>query len=186
MKPNRPENDGALTGVPGDEVARLATKAIAAIFSQADGRGAAAAAQLLLPCNADLSEGREVRQAVLSRMRDKGTPVPAIIDRIIPKVARHVDLHPHQIAEMVRKSRDAMVGIAPAGRRTLASAGEFADTIRASVTRVSPIVRGASVVTSGLELRHPTGADHIIRDVPSAIRLCGVRAETEVRVHVAL
>jgi methylmalonyl-CoA mutase cobalamin-binding subunit len=57
-----------------------------------------------------------------------------------------MDVHPRQVAEKVRKTRYHMVGITAAGRRSLASAKELVETIRASVTRVTPIVLGGSVV----------------------------------------
>jgi methanogenic corrinoid protein MtbC1 len=265
MKPNRSDHDGASRGVPDDEVARLAAQAIAVLLSETDAQPAKAEAQLLLLCDAFLSDGNELRHAVLSRMRENGARVEDIIDRIIPQVARFmgrrwardeisfaevtiggarlqetvralsrsanrkpgtaqkrvqkprillviprsehhtlgmfvaadqfrrfgldvdtaIDLHPREVGEMVRKSRYAMVGITAAGRRTLASTRELVDIIRASITRVTPIVLGGSVVTGELDLKHLTGVDHIARDVPSALRLCGLRADREVRTDVA-
>jgi methanogenic corrinoid protein MtbC1 len=266
MKPNCIDPDGALQGVPDDEVARLAARAIAVLLSENGARRAAAEAQLLLLCDAFLSDGNELRHAVLSRMRENGTPAADIIDTIIPQVARFmgrrwandeisfaevtiggarlqetvralgrspmrktsgpsltasqrprillviprcedhtlgtfvaadqfrrqgvevdtaIDLHPRDVGEMVRKSRYAMVGITAAGRRTLASAKELVDTIRASVRRVTPIVLGGSVVTGGLNLKQLTGVDHVVLDVQGAIRLCGLGTEMEVMTDVA-
>jgi hypothetical protein len=56
---------------------------------------------------------------------------------------------PRQIAEKVRKTRYNMVGISASGRRSLATARELVKTIKASVTRVTPIVLGGSVVGGG-------------------------------------
>jgi methylmalonyl-CoA mutase cobalamin-binding subunit len=78
-----------------------------------------------------------------------------------------MDLHPRQIAEKVRKTRYHMVGITASGRRSLASAKELVETIRASVTRVTPIVLGGSVVGGGSDLKAMTGVDHVVSDVPS-------------------
>jgi methanogenic corrinoid protein MtbC1 len=262
MKPNPPELGGALKRVPDDEVARLAGKAIAMLLSETEARLAAAEAELLLLGDAFLSDANELRHAVLSRMRENGTPVNDIVDRIIPQVAQHlgrrwakdeisfaevtigtarlqetvralgrsarktqdvdaaqrtkprvllviprpehhtlgtfvaadqfrrsglevdtaIDMHPRHVGEMVRKNRYSMVGITASGRRTLASTRQLVDTIRGSVTRVTPIVLGGSVVTGGINLKAQTGVDHVVRDVPSAIRLCGLGVEREVRI----
>ncbi|MFW5654618.1 MAG: cobalamin B12-binding domain-containing protein [Roseicyclus sp.] len=265
MKPNSPARDGPLRGAPDAEVARLASRAIAVLLSEAGARPAAAEAELLLLCDAFLSEENDVRHAVLARMRETGLPVSGIIDRVIPQVARYMgrrwasdeisfadvtigaarlqetvralgrsasrqrgdapghrakprvllviprpehhtlgvfvaadqfrrfglevdaalDLHPREVGEMVRRNRYAMVGITASGRRTLASTRELVDMIRASVTRVTPIVLGGSVVTGGSNLEHLTGVDHVVRDVPSAIDLCGLGTDRKVRTDVA-
>jgi methanogenic corrinoid protein MtbC1 len=85
-----------------------------------------------------------------------------------------MDLHPRQIAEMVRKTRYHMVGITASGRRTLATARELVEIIKASVTRVTPIVLGGTVVGGGRDLKAMTGVDHIVTDGPSALRACGL------------
>lgn len=96
-----------------------------------------------------------------------------------------MDLHPRQIAGMVRKTRYRMVGITAAGRRTLASAKDLVDTVKASVTRVTPIVLGGSVVEGGEELRARTGVDHVVRDIPAALRACGLMQRDEDAAHGA-
>lgn len=85
-----------------------------------------------------------------------------------------VDMHARQVAEMVLNRRYCMVGITASGRRALASARELVDTIRASVRRVTPIVLGGSIVAGGSNLKAQTGVDHVVRDVESALRLCGL------------
>ena len=85
-----------------------------------------------------------------------------------------VDMHPRQVAEMVLNRRYCMVGITASGRRALASARELVETIRASVRRVTPIVLGGSIVAGGSNLKAQTGVDHVVRDVESALRLCGL------------
>jgi methanogenic corrinoid protein MtbC1 len=66
-----------------------------------------------------------------------------------------------------------MVGITASGRRSLASARELVKTIKASVTRVTPVVLGGSVVGEELTCKAMTGVDHVLSDVPSALRACG-------------
>lgn len=90
-----------------------------------------------------------------------------------------MDMHPRQVAEKVRKSRYQMIGMTAAGRRTLATTRELVETIRASVTRVTPIVLGGSIVEGGGNLKATTGVDHVVRDVPSALRACGLIKRNE-------
>lgn len=90
-----------------------------------------------------------------------------------------MDMHPRQIAEKVRKSRYDMIGITAAGRRTLATTRELVETIKASVTRVTPVVLGGSVIEGGGNLKAMTGVDHVVRDVPSALRACGLMTRNE-------
>jgi len=90
-----------------------------------------------------------------------------------------MDMHPRQVAEKVRKSRYQMIGITAAGRRTLAATRELVETIKASVTRVTPVVLGGSVVEGGGNLKAMTGVDHVVRDVPSALRACGLMKRNE-------
>jgi methylmalonyl-CoA mutase cobalamin-binding subunit len=85
-----------------------------------------------------------------------------------------MDHHPRQIAEKVRKTRYHMVGITASGRRTLATAKELVETIRASVTRVTPILLGGSVVGGGKDLKAMTGVDHVVNDGESAMIACGL------------
>jgi MerR family transcriptional regulator, light-induced transcriptional regulator len=85
-----------------------------------------------------------------------------------------VDMLPRQVAEMVLNRRYCMVGITASGRRALASARELVETIRASVRRVTPIVLGGSIVAGGSNLKAQTGVDHVVRDVETALRLCGL------------
>lgn len=85
-----------------------------------------------------------------------------------------MDLHPRQIAETVRRTRFHMVGITAAGRRTLASTRELVDTVKASVTRVTPVVLGGSVVDGGANLKAMTGVDHVAGDVAAALGACGL------------
>jgi methylmalonyl-CoA mutase cobalamin-binding subunit len=85
-----------------------------------------------------------------------------------------VDRHPRQIADMVRARRYAMIGLTAAGRRTLASARELVDTIRASCTRATPVVLGGSMVAGGGNLKTATGVDHVVGDVSEACRVCGL------------
>jgi hypothetical protein len=67
-----------------------------------------------------------------------------------------------------------MVGITAAGRRSLASARELVETIKASVTRVTPIVLGGSVVGGGSDLKAMTGVDYVVCDAWS-VRAQGLR-----------
>lgn len=85
-----------------------------------------------------------------------------------------MDLHPRQIAETVRRTRYHMVGITAAGRRTLASTRELVDTVKASVTRVTPVVLGGSSVEGTANLKGVTGVDHVVRDVRAALGACGL------------
>jgi len=85
-----------------------------------------------------------------------------------------MDEHPRQIATALRKKRYVMVGITAAGRRTLASARELVDIIRATATRVTPVVLGGSLVSTGLDLKQITGVDHVANDIETALRLCGL------------
>jgi methanogenic corrinoid protein MtbC1 len=92
-----------------------------------------------------------------------------------------MDVHARQVAEMVRKTRYHMVGITAAGRRSLASAKELVDTIRASVTRVTPIVLGGSVVEGVASLKAMTGVDYVVCDASAALKACGLLERTELR-----
>jgi methylmalonyl-CoA mutase cobalamin-binding domain/chain len=96
-----------------------------------------------------------------------------------------MDLHPRQVAEKVRKTRYHMVGITASGRRSLASAKELVEIIRTFATRVTHIVLGGSIVEGGTNLKAMTGVDHVLFDVPSALRACGLLEEHETAVHDA-
>lgn len=85
-----------------------------------------------------------------------------------------IDQHPRQIAVTLRQKAYAMVCITASGRRTLASATELVNMIRTTVTRVTPIVLGGAVLDLGKGMTDPTGADHVARDVQSALRVCGL------------
>jgi methanogenic corrinoid protein MtbC1 len=96
-----------------------------------------------------------------------------------------MDVHARQVAEMVRKTRYHMVGITAAGRRSIASAKELVDTIRASVTRVTPIVLGGSVVEGVASLKAMTGVDYVVCDASAALKACGLLERKELLAHEA-
>lgn len=264
MKTNRSAKSGALPGVPDGEVTRLAERAISILLSRSEARRVAADAQMLLLCDAFLSDEDEARRAIMNRLRQDGTGVTAITDDLIPELARymgqrwaddeigfadvtigsarlqeavralgrsggefrapglsgdagrvlliiprsehhtlgtfvaadqfrrlgfHVDValdqHPREVGERVLRKRYDMIGISAAGRRTLASAKELVEIIRGSVTRVTPIVLSGSIVTRGNNLKDYTGVDHVVTDVESAVRLCGLDIPREVRSDVS-
>lgn len=85
-----------------------------------------------------------------------------------------LDQHPKQIAVMLRERRYCMIGITIAGRRTLASSRELVDIIRSTVTRVTPIVLGGSLVQTDQDLKMATGVDHVARTVRDALEICGL------------
>lgn len=85
-----------------------------------------------------------------------------------------IDQHPKQIAATLRDRRYSMIGISVAGRRTLASSRELVDIIRATVTRVTPIVLGGSLLETDQDLKKATGVDHVARTVRDALELCGL------------
>lgn len=85
-----------------------------------------------------------------------------------------VDQHPKQIAVALRERHYSMVGITVAGRRTLASSRELVDIIRATVTRVTPIVLGGSLLETDEDLKMATGVDHVARSVQDALDKCGL------------
>lgn len=85
-----------------------------------------------------------------------------------------VDLHPRQVALALRKKRYAMIGITVAGRRTLASAKELVDTVRATVTRVTPVVLGGSLIGSEQDLKKATGVDYVAKNVCDALEFSGL------------
>lgn len=85
-----------------------------------------------------------------------------------------VDQHPKEIAVMLRERHYSMIGITIAGRRTLASSRELVDIIRSTVTRVTPIVLGGSLVETDEDLKKATGVDHVVRTVRDALELCGL------------
>lgn len=259
-----------LPGVPDDEVARLAERAIAILLSENGVHQPAIHSRLTLLSDAFLSDQDDARHSIIRRMREDGLSVENIIDVVLPEVARQagqrwmddeisfadvtivtarlqeavralgrvrrggqgtrevaetalanararvlliiprteehtfgtfvladqirrhgfevdiaMDLHPRQIAEKVRKTRYQMVGITAAGRRTLASAKELVETIKTSVTRVTPVVLGGSVVGEGKDLKALTGVDHVVDDGPSALRACGLMPHIKDVVHEA-
>lgn len=85
-----------------------------------------------------------------------------------------LDRHPNQIIAQVRTRRYVMVGITVAGRRCLGTAREFVDTVRASVTRVTPIVLGGSLLDTGYDFKQATGVDHLASDVRTALKQCNL------------
>ncbi|GAB5447244.1 MAG: hypothetical protein Gyms2KO_21170 [Gymnodinialimonas sp.] len=85
-----------------------------------------------------------------------------------------VDQHPKQIAVTLRERRYCMIGITIAGRRTLASSRELVDIIRSTVTRVTPIVLGGSLLETDQDLKMATGVDHVARTVRDALEICGL------------
>lgn len=92
------------------------------------------------------------------------------------RVDMAIDRPARQIAEMVRRRRYCMVGITASGRRTLASAKELVDIIRATVTRVTPIIIGGAILDKEIDAAKSTGADHTARDAGSALQRCGLDA----------
>ncbi len=85
-----------------------------------------------------------------------------------------IDQHPRDIALTLRKGRYSMIGITVAGRRSLASARELVDIIRATVSRVTPVFIGGAILDRNVDVLAVTGADHVARDAGSALRLCGL------------
>lgn len=92
------------------------------------------------------------------------------------RVDMAIDRHPRQVGEMLRKRRYRMVGITASGRRTLASARELVDTIRLTVTRVTPVIIGGAVLDKGYDVLGLTGADHVARDAGAVLRRAGLDA----------
>jgi len=92
------------------------------------------------------------------------------------KVEIVVDQHPRTVAEIVRKGRFQMVGIAISGRRTLAPARDIVEKIRTMVTRFTPIVVGGTEFAPDRTILTATGADHVSHDVHDALRACGLSA----------
>ena len=87
-----------------------------------------------------------------------------------------VGQHPRQVAQLVKKHRFAAVCITASGRRSLAAARDFVETIRSSVPRITPIVVGGSVTMLDLDIKSMTGADHVTSDPQRVIEVC--RLET--------
>lgn len=85
-----------------------------------------------------------------------------------------LDQHPKQIAVTLRDRRYCMIGISIAGGRTLASSRELVDIIRATVTRVTPIVLGGSLLEADQDLKKATGVDHVASTVRGALEICGL------------
>lgn len=97
-----------------------------------------------------------------------------------------VDGQPREIAGTLAQASYAMVGLSVSSRRTLASARELVDTIRASATRAAPIVLGGSIAASGSRLDRITGVDHVAPDTLSALAYCRSRGTVLERAHEAL
>ena len=85
-----------------------------------------------------------------------------------------VDQRPSDIAATLNRRRYSMVGISVAGRRALAATRELVDVIRASVTRVTPIVLGGSLLAFDSDLKQATGVDHVAPSPRDALVLCGL------------
>lgn len=85
-----------------------------------------------------------------------------------------VDQHPKQIAAALGQRHYSMIGLTIAGRRTLASARELVDIIRTTMTQVTPIVLGGSLIESDQDLKKATGVDHVVRTVRDALDICGL------------
>ena len=90
-----------------------------------------------------------------------------------------IDQHPRQLAVTLRQRHYVMVGITVSGRRTLASTTELVDIIRSTVTRVTPIVIGGSVLSSDIDVKAISGADHTAKDAESALLKCGLEVARE-------
>jgi len=129
-----------------------------------------------------------------SRQRVQSGPMPAIL-LVLPRGEDHslglivaadqfrrlgyevvvaVDQQPRRIAAMVKARRFVMVGISVSGRRTLASARDIVEKIRAMVTRFTPIVLGGACIAPDRDLLTATGADHVVGDARGALRACGL------------
>lgn len=127
---------------------------------QADGSHAIRRVLFIVPRSEDHTLGAIV---ATEQLRRHGCEVDVALDR-----------HPNQIADIVRENRYALVGITASGRRTLASARELVDTIRAAVTRATPIVLGGSIVANRADLKGMTGVDHVVCDAREVLRLIGL------------
>jgi methanogenic corrinoid protein MtbC1 len=84
-----------------------------------------------------------------------------------------VDLIPAQLHGRLRRTRYNLVGFSVSGRRVLALTRELVNTVRASVTRVTPVIVGGPVLDRDLDVRAMTGADHTARDARAALEKCG-------------
>jgi len=121
-------------------------------------------------------EGHKVL-LVLPRGEDHSLGVIVLADqfrRLGYRVTVAVDQHPRQIVDLIQKDRVAMVGISVSGRRTLASAKDMVEKIRASVTRFVPIVLGGPYAMTHSESLSVTQADHVVVDAPAALKACGL------------
>lgn len=84
-----------------------------------------------------------------------------------------VDQTPTQIARLVRNTRFDFVGIGVVSRRTLALAKDIVEKIRMTVTNYTPIVISGVQFATDKDVIAATGADHVVRDVRTALKVCG-------------
>ncbi len=85
-----------------------------------------------------------------------------------------IDSNIGQLTRKLWTRRYVLVGITIGGRRTLASTKELVEKIKATVTRVTPVVVGGSFVSFDKNLKQSTGADHVAVSVKDALTKCGL------------
>ncbi len=85
-----------------------------------------------------------------------------------------VDQRPTDIVAALKTRNYCMVGITISGRRALASTIDLVEIVRKSVTRVTPLVLGGSLVSSDHDLKRDTGVDHVALTVKDALEMCGL------------
>lgn len=90
-----------------------------------------------------------------------------------------IGLKDAELAELIRTSRFAMIGISVATRSTVEKTTGVIDYIRSHVDYVPPIVIGGRVVEEDAAAVLRTGADFAVRTAREAIEQCGLSSVAE-------
>jgi len=137
---------------------------------------------------------------VSARAADRLVPLGQSVLMIIPEYEQHalgafviadnlrrhglwvhmaIGLKEAELADLIRSSRFAMIGISVATRVTLEKTTGLVDYIRSHVDYLPPIVVGGRVVEEDETAVMRTGADFAVRTAREAIESCGLSSVAE-------
>ncbi|MEM6481363.1 MAG: cobalamin B12-binding domain-containing protein [Pseudomonadota bacterium] len=137
---------------------------------------------------------------LMARAEDRSIPLGQSVLMVMPEYEQHalgafviadnlrrhglwvhmaIGLKDAELAELIRTSRFAMIGISLATRATVEKTTGLVDYIRSQVEYVPPIVIGGRVVNEDETAVMRTGADFAVKTAREAIERCGLSSVAE-------
>ncbi|MEO1140396.1 MAG: cobalamin B12-binding domain-containing protein [Pseudomonadota bacterium] len=137
---------------------------------------------------------------VMARWVDRSIPLGQSVLMVIPEYEQHalgafvaadnlrrhglwvhmaIGLNHAELADLIRSSRFAMIGISTATRNSVEKTTELVDYIRSNADYVPPIVIGGRAVDEDDKAVLRTGADFAVRTAREAIEKCGLSSVSQ-------